>query len=124
MLKYLVYFFLAVVGADVVNCDIKSKIKLIHFSISSIKRNTNVKLNITTRSPLDITDAVATYSTQYNYLPIFRYKENLDLINRGINKQSLFYPIPSYALGNIVVIIEWSSVMHGDLLCIRLEENL
>jgi hypothetical protein len=83
-----------------------------------------INLNLTTISPSQISDGIVTYGTRYNYLPVYRYSEKLETILRGHSVKTIRYQIPDYAIGNIAVEIKWYSPLYGDLICVRVEENL
>jgi hypothetical protein len=110
--------------ASVKNCNKDSYIKLLGSSITPAFKGKTVNLNLTTISPSQISDGVVTYSTRYNYLPVFRYSEKLDTVLRGHYVKTIKYQIPEYAVGNIAVEIKWYSPLYGDLICVRIEENL
>jgi len=110
--------------ASVNNCNKDSYIKLLGSSITPAFKGKMINLNLTTISPSQISDGIVTYGTRYNYLPVYRYSEKLETILRGHSVKTIRYQIPDYAIGNIAVEIKWYSPLYGDLICVRVEENL
>jgi hypothetical protein len=111
--------------ADLTNCNTGSLVKQQSVSlVNKVSRGADVRLNMTLISPYKIDDAKATYYTRYNYLPIYRYTEDVGPIEFGLSRRSFVYPIPAYAVGNIKVEIVWNSATYGDLLCLVVEKNL
>ena len=110
--------------ATVTNCNKSSLVKQQSVSIANVARGNDVRLNMILISPYKIDDAIATYNTRYNYLPVYRYTEGVSPISYGLSKRSFAYPIPSYAVGNIKVEIVWNSPTYGEILCLVVEENV
>jgi len=110
--------------ASVTNCNKESLVKQQTVSLANIARGGHVRLNLTLISPYQISDAKATYNTRYNYLPVYRYTEDVSPIEFGLSRRSFAYPIPSYAVGNIKVEIVWKSPTYGEIFCLVIEENV
>lgn len=110
--------------AKITNCDIKSVLKQRSVRLSPIVKGSDIYLKLDLASPRQIKDAVATYTTRFNYLPAFSYSENVSQIEHGNFNTTLKYLIPFYTFGNIQVKIQWKSPSNGDLLCLELEEDL
>ena len=127
MYLFLIAFFYICTDcyASLTNCNTRSLVKQQTVSLlNTVKRGAIVRLDMTLISPYNINDAKATYSTRYNYLPVYRYTEDVGLIEFGVSKRSFSYPIPSYAVGNIKVEIVWNSPTYGDIFCLVVEENV
>ena len=110
--------------ASVTNCNTGSLVKQQTATLVNVARGGDVRLNLTLISPYKISDVKATYSTRYNYLPVYRYTEDVSTIEFGLSRRTFAYPIPSYAVGNIKVEIVWKSQTYGDIFCLVIEENV
>lgn len=106
------------------NCEKNSVIRVWNTTLSPVKRGREISLDIDLISTHQITDAVATYITRYNYLPAYRYSEKLDTIILGSSRKTMKYNIPTYAYGNILVEMKWVSPIYGTLFCITIEKDL
>lgn len=120
----IIAFYFQECCSSIINCNIRGPIKVLNSGMSPVKRGRDLYLNISLLSPFIIDDASVTYSTRYNYLPVYRFAEELDVVPVGRFKKSLVYSIPSYTLGNINVKIQWDSPRYGNLLCLEIEENV